>query len=186
MVQTIFQPFPELETERLILRRPLPSDAEEMFRYRSDPQLMRYIPHRLAGKLEEVQETLVTVNNLIDTGKGLNWALTLKDDPTIIGMAGYVRIIEDHYRAEVGYMLHTPHHGKGLVSEAVRAILDFGYREMKLHSVEAVVNTENEASKRVLERMGFSKDALFRDYLCHAGRFSDAHVYSILLPLSAL
>ena len=180
MLNINFDPFPELATDRLILRRPTLNDADEMFKYRSDKELMQYIPHRLAKSKDEVVNTLEFIDGIISKNEGINWAITLKGDDTIIGMVGYVHIMKDHHRAEIGYMLHTPHHGKGIVHEAMGAAIDYGFRVMKLHSIEAIVNHENIASKRVLERKGFTNDAFFRDYLYHGGRYIDANVYSLL------
>jgi ribosomal-protein-alanine N-acetyltransferase len=178
MLKLNFNPFPVLETERLVLRRPAIADVDELFKYRSDKDLMKYIPHRLATRKEQVIETLSYINTLIDKNEGINWAITQKDNDNIIGMVGYVHFFVDHYRAEIGYMLHTPHHGKGIIHEAMKAAMDYGFNQMGLHSIEAIVNTQNEASKRVLERLQFTKDAYFKDYLHHGGKFVDANVYS--------
>jgi len=103
-----FTPFPVLTTEGLILRRPVTSDAAEMFTYRSDKELMKYIPHRLAASLEDMQDTLQKINHLIDSDEGINWAITCKGDDKIIGMIGYVHIMKDHHRAEIGiYALYA-------------------------------------------------------------------------------
>jgi len=180
MLSINFNPFPILTTENLILRRPHASDADEMYRYRSDKELMRYIPHRLVKTKEEVIETLAYINTLIDTNEGINWAITRKGDDTILGMVGYVYFFKDHYRAEIGYLMHTPYHGTGIIQEAFRAAIDYGFKIMKLHSIEAVVNHENIASKKLLERTGFTNDAFFKDYLHHHGSYISANVYSLL------
>ncbi len=175
-----FNPFPVLETKRLVLRRPVMADVDEMFIYRSDKMLMQYIPHRLATQKQQVVEMLRFINNLIDKNEGINWAITLKGNDIIIGMVGYVHFFTDDYRAEIGYMLHTPYHGKGIIHEAMKAAMDYGFNVLKLHSIEAIVNCENVPSKKVLERIGFSKDAFFKDYLFHDGKFIDANVYSFV------
>jgi ribosomal-protein-alanine N-acetyltransferase len=182
MLSINFQPFPVLTTERLVLRRPQWSDIDEMFKYRSDKELMRHIPHRYATSKGEIEEMMHRINRLIDNNEGINWAITLKGDDTIIGMVGYVHFIKDHYRGEIGYILHTPYHGTGIMMEAFNAAIDHGFNKFGLHSIEAVVNAENIPSKRLLEKRGFTKDAFFRDYLYHGGRFVDANVYSLLAP----
>ena len=180
MLNINFNPFPLLSTERLLLRRLTAADAEEMFLYRSDINLMSYIPHRLAHSKKEIEELIETVNKRVDNKEAISWAITLKDSNTIIGTVGFVEISEPHFRAEIGYMLHTPFHGKGIMHEACACIIDYGYRVMKLHSIEAIVNHENLASKKVLESLGFTNDAYFRDYLYHGGKFVDANVYSLV------
>lgn len=182
MLTINFTPFPILETENLVLRRPALTDVDEIFKYRSDKTLMRHIPHRLATHKDEVVATIAFIDGIINTNEGINWAVTQKGSDLIIGMVGYVHINKAHHRAEIGYMLHTPYHGKGIMDEAVKMVIDYGFDSMKLHSIEAIVNSNNTASKKLLERLGFSKDAFFKDYLHHAGSFMDANVYSLLSP----
>ncbi len=178
-----FEPFPELSTERLFLRRISMADADEMFLYRSDKELMRYIPHRLAGSKREVEALIEEIKGKADNKEAIHWAITLKGSNTILGTVGFVRINDHHLRAELGYMLHTPQHGKGVMEEACRAVIDYGFNVMKLHSIEAIVNHENIASKKLLTKLGFSNDAYFKDYLYLGGRFIDANVYSLITPV---
>ncbi|HXS36645.1 MAG TPA: GNAT family N-acetyltransferase [Flavipsychrobacter sp.] len=180
MLTLNFDPFPVLETERLILRRPVMTDADEIYKYRSDAELMKYILHRFTTDKKEVVETIERVNALISNNEGINWAITLKGNETIVGMIGYVHFFPDRFRAEIGYMLHTPHHGKGIIHEAMKATIKYGFEIMNLHSIEAIVNYQNEASKKVLERLNFTKDAFFKDYLYLGGEFIDANVYSLI------
>jgi ribosomal-protein-alanine N-acetyltransferase len=180
MLTINFNPFPVLETERLVLRRPEMEDVNEMFLHRSNPDLMKYIQHRLVTKREQVENAMNNVHGFIDRNESINWAITLKGDNKPIGMVGYVRFSPEHYRAEIGYIVHTPYHGKGMAQEATQAVVDYGFHVMGLHSIEAVINHENEASKKLVERMGFTKDAFFKDYLYHGGKFMSANVYSLI------
>jgi len=180
MLNINFNPFPQLTSERLILRRVGVTDADEMFRYRSDKELMRFIPHRLAHEKKEIDEMIKMINSRIDKKESINWAITLKGIDVIIGTVGFVKINEAHLRAEIGYMLHTPYHKQGIAAEATRRVIDYGFDVMKLHSIEAIVNHENMLSRKVLENLGFTNDAYFRDYLYHAGKFVDANVYSLI------
>lgn len=180
MILTDFDPFPVLETDRLILRKPHTGDADILFKYRSDKEYMRYIPHRYTVNKDEVYEQLRIINERIDRQEGINWTMTIKDSDELIGMVGYVRLIPAHYRAEIGYMTITPFQRKGHTEEAAKAVIQYGLERMNLHSIEAIVNHENEASKKLLEKLGFSKDAFFKDYLHHAGSFMNANVYSLV------
>ena len=182
MLNLNFDPFPVLETPRLILRKTEPYDIDELFKYRSDKELMRYIPHRYVTNRAQVQETIDRVNNLLANNDAINWAITMRGDNTIIGMIGYVRFHKDHYRGEIGYSLHTPYHGKKITDEAIAAVLAYGFNVLNLHTVEAVVNSANVASKKILERNGFTNDAFFKDYLYLGGQFVDANVYSLVKP----
>nr|WP_315173389.1 GNAT family N-acetyltransferase [uncultured Flavobacterium sp.] len=183
MLTINFSPFPILETERLILRRVLPSDVKEMFELRSNPETMKYIPRPLLTNHEEALAHIQMMEDKIETNEGINWAITLKGDNTMLGVIGHYRIKPEHYRAEVGYMILPEYHGKGITSEAVQCVVDYGFNTMQLHSIEGVIDPENEASQRVLQKCGFVKEAHFKENEYFDGKFIDAVVYSKLNPI---
>ena len=178
-----FSPFPILETERLILRRVLPSDVKEMFELRSNPETMKYIPRPLLTNHEEALAHIQMMEDKIETNEGINWAITLKGDDKMLGVIGHYRIKPEHYRAEVGYMILPEYHGKGITTEAVQCVVDYGFNTMQLHSIEGVIDPENEASQRVLQKCGFVKEAHFKENEFYDGKFIDAVVYSKLNPV---
>jgi [ribosomal protein S5]-alanine N-acetyltransferase len=183
MLTINFSPFPVLETERLILRRVLPSDVKEMFELRSNSETMKYIPRPLVTNYEETLAHIKMMEDKIETNEGINWAITLKGNDTMIGVIGHYRIKPEHYRAEVGYMILPEYHGKGITSEAVQCVVDYGFNTMQLHSIEGVIDPENEASQRVLQKCGFVKEAHFKENEYFDGKFIDAVVYSKLNPI---
>ncbi|VXB92766.1 Ribosomal-protein-alanine N-acetyltransferase [Flavobacterium sp. 9R] len=183
MLTINFSPFPNLETERLILRRVLPSDVKEMFELRSNPETMKYIPRPLLTNHEEALAHIQMMEDKIETNEGINWAITLKGDDKMLGVIGHYRIKPEHYRAEVGYMILPEYHGKGITSEAVQCVVDYGFNTMQLHSIEGVIDPENEASQRVLQKCGFVKEAHFKENEYFDGKFIDAVVYSKLNPI---
>ena len=87
---------------------------------------------------------------------------------------------KEHYRSEIGYALNPLFQGKGIMQEAMQAIIQYGFEIMKLHSVEANVNPANEASMRLLEKNGFVKEAYFRENYYFDGKFLDSVIYSLL------
>ena len=183
MLTINFSPFPILETERLILRRVLPSDVKEMFELRSNPETMKYIPRPLVTNYDEALAHIKMMEDKIETNEGINWAITLKGDDKMLGVIGHYRIKPEHYRAEVGYMILPEYHGKGITTEAVQCGVDYGFNTMQLHSIEGVIDPENEASQRVLQKCGFVKEAHFKENEFYDGKFIDAVVYSKLNPV---
>lgn len=183
MLTINFSPFPILETERLILRRVLPSDVKEMFELRSNPETMKYIPRPLVTNYDEALAHIKMMEDKIETNEGINWAITLKGDDKMLGVIGHYRIKPEHYRAEVGYMILPEYHGKGITTEAVQCVVDYGFNTMQLHSIEGVIDPENEASQRVLQKCGFVKEAHFKENEFYDGKFIDAVVYSKLNPI---
>jgi ribosomal-protein-alanine N-acetyltransferase len=180
MLTINFSPFPNLETERLLLRRVNSNDVKEILALRSNPDTMKYIPRPLLKTDEDALEHITMIDSKIDSNEGINWAITLKDNPKLIGIIGHYRIKPENYRAEVGYMLLPEYHGKGIISEAVKEAVNYGFNAMKLHSLEAVIDPENYASAKVLEKNGFVKEAHFIDYEFFEGRFLDSVIYSII------
>ena len=180
MLTINFSPFPNLEAERLLLRRVDSNDITEIFALRSNPETMKYIPRPLVKTDEDALEHIAMIDSKIDSNEGINWAITLKNNPKLIGVIGHYRIKPENYRAELGYMLLPEYHGKGIVSEAVKEAVKYGFQVMKLNSLEAIIDPDNHASAKVLEKNGFVKEAHLRENEFFEGRFLDTVIYSIL------
>jgi len=186
MLQPNFHPFPEIKTERLLLRRLKKEDAEEIFKLRSDENVMRYIGKDLATSLSEAREFITNVNESWMANNGITWAIALQEKPgTLIGTLGHWRLIKEHFRAEIGYMLQPQYWKKGIMKEALLKVIDYGFAEMKLHSIEAHINPENVASAAILEATGFVREAYFKEDFFYKGVFSDTAIYSRLTPLTS-
>jgi len=180
MLEINFAPFPTLETERLQLRRLINEDVNEIFALRSDQEVMKYIPRPLAKTKEDAMAHISMINEKIDSNEGINWAITFKDNPKLIGIIGHYRIKPEHYRAEIGYMLLSEYQGKGIISEAINEVVNYGFEVMQLHSIEAIIDPENLASARVLQKNGFVKEAHLKENEYYDGKFLDTVIYSIL------
>lgn len=180
MLQLNFEPFTDLETERLLLRRVANSDSKEILELRSNPETMKYIPRPLLKNEEDAIEHITTIDAKIENQEGINWAITLKDSPKLIGIIGHYRIHPENYRSEVGYMLLPQFHGKGIIPEALKEVIKYGFEDMKLHSIEAIIDPANLASEKVLQKIGFIKEAHLRENKFYEGRLLDTVIYSLL------
>lgn len=180
MIQPIFSPFPLLETTRLSLCEIVPEDVTDLFRYRSDPEVMKYIGRPLAIEIADAAKLIEVLRTNAAENNAITWAITLKGENVLRGTIGYWRIVKEHHRAEIGYLLDPALQGKGIMQEAVEEVLRYGFEEMGLHSVEAVINPDNLASARLLERNAFVKEAHFREDFYFNGNFQDTCVYSLL------
>ncbi|WP_395049318.1 GNAT family N-acetyltransferase [Flavobacterium sp.] len=180
MLNITFSPFPNLETERLQLRRVANEDVNEIFALRSDKETMKYIPRPLVKTKEDALEHIALIDSKIENNEGINWAITLKNDSKLIGLIGHYRIKPEHYRAEIGYMLLPKYQGKGIITEAIKEVVKYGFEKMKLHSIEAVIDPENLISEKVLLKNGFVKEAHLKENECFEGRFLDTVIYSVL------
>lgn len=182
MLEVNFSPFPTLTTDRMILRKTKIEDAEEVFIMRSDPGLLAYVDRDPAKTIDEARAFIQLITDNLDNNVGVSWAMTLKDSDKMIGAIAIWRIDKENHRGEIGYVLLTEYQGKGLMLEAIQAVTDYAFKEMKLHSLEANINPDNLASQRVLERAGFVREAYFRENYYFNGRFIDSAIYSLLTP----
>jgi ribosomal-protein-alanine N-acetyltransferase len=180
MLTINFNPFPNLETERLLLRRIDAIDVNEIFALRSNPETMKYIPRPIAKTTEDALEHIAIIDAKIETNEGINWAITLKGDPKLIGLIGHYRIKPEHFRTEIGYMLLPEFNGKGIITEAIKEVVNYGFKVMQLHSIEAIIAPENFGSEKVLQKNGFVKEAHLKENEFYEGRFLDTVIYSIL------
>lgn len=177
---TSFQPFPTLSTPRLILRQPRTQDAANLFLLRSDPEVMRYIPRPIATSVDEVAALIEMINGFTEKNERINWAMEWKETGEVIGLLGYVNIKPEHLRAEVGYSLAGAWHRRGIMREALTAVVRYGFEEMGLHSIEAIVDAENVASLRLLEDTKFRQEAYFREDFLWQGVFRNSMHYGLL------
>lgn len=176
MVQLTFEPFPVLETDRLLLRKISLDDAGDIFILRTNEEAMKYINK---PRLNTIDDAIELINKMNEPVR-INWGITVKPENKIIGSIGYHRIENDHYRAEIGYMLDPAYWNTGLMSEAIAKVIDYGFTEMKLHSIEAIINPGNTVSRKVLQKYNFIKEGYFKENFFFDGKFLDSEVYSLL------
>lgn len=181
-----FDPFPILETERLLLHAMSDKHVEGMFKLRSNPRAMHYIGKPLLTSVMEARDLIDAYNRNLREKIGITWAISLKDietddsDRMLIGTIGFHKMDLYNYRAEIGYMIHPDHWFKGIMSEALKRILDYGFNEMHFHSIEAKISPENDASRKILLKHGFEREAYFKESFYENGKFLDTEIYSLL------
>ncbi|MBL7936429.1 MAG: GNAT family N-acetyltransferase [Bacteroidia bacterium] len=180
MLEVNFDPFPIIETERLILRRAVLDDAQDYFELRSNVEAMKYISKPIQTSVEETKTLIYKINEMINCNDGIGWAVCFKENPKMIGTVSFHRIDKQNYRAETGYMLHPDYWQRGIISEAVKAIIDYGFGKMQLHSIEAHIDPKNIGSEKVLTKLHFEKEAYFKENYFYNGEFLDTAVFSLI------
>ena len=173
-------PFPTLYTDRLILRRITLEDAQNFFEIRSNKELMSALDKEPFKNLEELLSFFEQIEAGINSNKSIAWAVCLKGDNRMIGHVGYHKIDFVNHRAEIGYALLPKFQNKGLCSEALKAILDVAFNQFNFHSLEADVNPANNPSIKLITKMGFVKEAHFRENYFFKNAFLDSAIYSLL------
>ena len=108
------------------------------------------------------------------------WAIVHTRDAKMIGTCSYGSWAREDYRAEVGYVLNRRYWGQGYMAEAVRAIVDFGFRELGMNRIQARCDVPNIGSARVMEKVGMTFEGVLRQQLFEKGTFHDIKIYSIL------
>jgi RimJ/RimL family protein N-acetyltransferase len=177
----VFADLPELETERLVLRKMRLDDAEAMFAYASDPEVTRYVLWDTHRSIEDSESFLRSATEGYERGDFGGWGIVLKDDGAFVGTCGVdAGYAPEHARAELGYVLSREHWGKGLMPEAVRAVIAFGFEKLSLNRVEARCIAENTASARVMEKAGMTYEGTLREREFIKGAYRDIKLYSIL------
>lgn len=183
MLNLDFVNFPLLETERLHLRSHQNMDAEVIFNMRQNEQVMQYVDREKPHSITEVKLQIENINEGFTKGDSLAWVITLKENPAqCIGSIGFWRTDYGNHRAEVGYMLHPDFWRKGYCTEALAAVLNYGFKVINLHSIKADINPGNAASRQLLLKHNFKKEAYFKENFYFNGRYLDSEIYGLLNP----
>jgi [ribosomal protein S5]-alanine N-acetyltransferase len=180
----VFKTFPTLTTERLLLNafdEGKQTDIEVLFDLRSKPEVVRYMDRDPYTTLEEAEVFLKNTTEWFAKGAAINWAIRLHDSRNLIGYITIFGIDTTNCRAMLGYALLPPHWKKGFVQEAGRAVIAFCRDTLWLHSIEATINPENEASRNTLLGLGFEKESYKRQDFQYNGRFLDSEGYGLVI-----
>ena len=154
----IFNPFPEILSERLLLREIIAADSAAILFLRSDKTVNKFIERSEERKTKNITDALKFINEVTEATKNNNsivWGITLKNKPEIIGSICLWNFSEDKNTAEVGYDLSPNSQGKGIMREALNSVMKFGFINLNLNKIEAFTHGENEASKKLLIHQGF-------------------------------
>ena len=171
----------QLTTDRLTLREFSPDDVPAVLAYQGDPRYFRY--YEWTDRTEaDVRDFLQMFFDWRDEEprRKFQFAITLSEGGRLIGSAGIRRKPENEWEADIGYEVAAEHWGNAYATEASRALVEFGFRELKLHRISAGCVAENTASVHVLERLGFSLEGHLRESAYFKDRWWDARLYALL------
>lgn len=173
--------FPALETSRLTLREIVESDAENIFRIHGDAEYMKWFGSDPVRDLDGAAKLVATFASWREEPvSGARWAVELRDQPGLIGTCGLFRWNRNWRSCIVGYEIAPAHQGRGYVKEALKAIINWGFREVQLNRIEAQVHPDNTASLALLEALGFLQEGRQREAGYWAGRHHDLLHYALL------
>jgi ribosomal-protein-alanine N-acetyltransferase len=170
--QTIFRPFPELETSNLRLKEITAQDAPEIFEIFSDAEITRFLDVVPFRNFEEAGDLVDFFAERATHERGIRWGITYKNNPQLVGTCGFNLWTKDEESGEIGYDLLKPYWRRGIMTEALKAVLQFGFETMALRRIEAYVLLDNLASERLLQSLGFRWECRVREFQVSRGDFS--------------
>jgi ribosomal-protein-alanine N-acetyltransferase len=185
MTKEIKITFPRIPSERLILRELTLEDTGEIFKHFANEEVTRYIDAEPTKTMEEVEEIIQWGQGLLRYEKGILWGIFKQTDNSFIGQINYVKKLGTPFnptihRAEIGYEISPRYWRKGFAAEAIMASLPFVFTEMEINRVEAFVHVKNRGSQKVLEKLGFHKEGVLREYVLWNNESWDMICYSML------
>ena len=175
-----FTHFPTLTTNRLHLRQVRPTDAEALFALRSDVQGMEFFGQEPHQSLEETHTLIQRLQTFYEQHEALFWCITLRGEDTAIGSCTLFSFNPAFHYAETGYELHRAYWRQGITSEAMSAVLTYGFTELELYRIEADVAPDNIRSKNLLLKLGFTYEGNLRQRYFFRGQFEDEYYYGLL------
>ncbi|WP_121612491.1 GNAT family N-acetyltransferase [Mesobacillus foraminis] len=174
------EPFPRLETKRLVLREVTTEDSNSLLKYLSDEEVMKYYGLNPFESINDALDEISWYQSIQKNKTGIRWGITLKDQGAVIGSCGFHNSVSQHFRTEIGFELSKDHWGKGIAFEAVQAIIRYGFEHLELQRIEALIEPPNSSSQRLVEKVGFIREGLLRNYEFTCGKFDDLYMYSLL------
>ncbi|RYY40585.1 MAG: N-acetyltransferase [Chitinophagaceae bacterium] len=164
---------------RLHLRPFVASDLANVYRGLSHPQVIPYYGVRY-DSLEATKAQMEFFATLEREGTGRWWAVCSPDNKEFYGAGGLNGLHKEHRKAEIGFWLLPEYWRRGFMQEAIPAICRYGFETMNLHRIEGLVESENAACRRAMDRLGFSFEGMLRDCEWKDGRFISLAVYTLL------
>jgi len=153
-----FTPFPVLETERLTLRALNLEDAKAIFGLRTNKEVNEYIDRKVPRNLSEARAFIDKISTLAENNKGIFWVIASKSTNELMGTIGLRNFEDEDDYAEIGYEINPDYQERGYMSEAFEPVLEYGFQNLELKTIEAFTHKNNTASIALLEKLNFVFD----------------------------
>ncbi len=176
----IYDLFSPLETPRLRIRKLGIGDAEDIYAFSRDPEVSRYVLWDTHRSIADSRAMVRGALRSYRLGEPASLAIEHRQSGKVIGTIGFVWIDDEHNCGEIGYSLAREMWGQGLMTEALRAMLEFAFARLHLNRVEALFDVRNRASGRVMEKCGLRREGCLRRRYYNKGEYIDVEIYAIL------
>jgi RimJ/RimL family protein N-acetyltransferase len=171
---------PTIEAARVRLRHLEESDTDSLFEIFSNAEAMRFWSWQPFKERAEAEKLLAEIHDDFRQKSLFQWGIALKTDDTVIGTTTLFRLDDKSRRAEIGYILNSRFWGSGYANEALTALLDYAFEQMKLHRIEADIEPRNAGSIKTVERLGFRREGLLRERWIVGDEMQDSVFYGLL------
>jgi ribosomal-protein-alanine N-acetyltransferase len=158
-----FSTFPILTTPRLLLREIIPGDAPDLYRFLSDPEGQKYDPGLFTQDLAEAQELVGKIGGRFAARQSIGWGIQLRGENHLVGCLGFSFWERAYYKADLGYTVARTHWRCGIATEAIRALMQFGFETLHLHRINVDTRIDNIASVRLMQKLGFIQEGVRRE-----------------------
>ena len=175
-----FENFPEFDFADYKLRQITPNDAENYFFYMNHPNVSEYInvTNRVKS-VEHASSELLYWGGLFPTKRGIYWGIALKDTNKLIGTVGYNSLMLFNKKCEISYDLDHNYWGKGVMIRSLKEILKYSFEVLQLKRVQATIVKTNKRSIKLLEKLGFTKEGVMRNFETLDGiNMLDSYMYA--------
>lgn len=180
MINKCFKPFPELETSRLLLKKVKYIDERNLYKLLSNPEVAKFDYFYPIDSLKEARRFICRYNEELKAEEEITWGIFLKETNKLIGTCSIGNFEDNSRRAEIGYAIMMEYWRNGYGTEAVNAIINFGFEKMNLNRIEALVTPGNDASMNILKKLNFTQEGILRERDLIKGQFQDGIMMSLL------
>ena len=180
MNELIFESFPELTTQRLLLRQITQEDDKSLLEVLSNEVTCEYLIHNPVNDIVNIKRMITGMQRFFDEKQRIRWGIAQKQDHSVIGHCGFFDIDRSNCCAEISYCLKNGLWGQGIMTEALGAMLKFGFEDYGLNRIVAKVMKRNIGSIKVLQKLGFIQEGLLRESLYKNGQYHDLMIFSVL------
>ena len=172
--------FPVLESDRLILRQLTQKDAPDLFEYLTIDEVTQFYDIDNLTEIEEAETIIKYWNDKFHTLEIVRWGITLKNEDRIIGTCGFHKWIKNHHKVEIGCELTPKHWKQGYMTEALLLIINYGFKELELNRMEALHHSENDNSRKILDKLQFKEEGTLYEYFYKNNKYIDVVIHSYL------
>lgn len=171
---------PTMRTSRLILRPVRMSDAQDLYEYSRDPEVARHVLWDAHTSIHQTRQYIRFLLRQYRNGSPGTLVIALRDTGKVIGTIGFMWVQPENRSAEIGYSLSRAYWNQGLMSEALNAMVEYGFLKLGLNRIEAQHESDNPASGHVMKNAGMRHEGTLRQRIFNKGRFADVELYAIL------